>query len=67
VKPVVNQIEMNPFLWRKNTFDFFTAHEIAIQSYRALRQGKEMENPGKRDLVKCQKRPITSQFRVTGL
>ena len=44
VKPLVNQIEMNPFLWRKNTYDFFMAQSIAIQSYRALRQAKEMEN-----------------------
>mmetsp|Transcript_52340 Transcript_52340/g.84695 ORF Transcript_52340/g.84695 Transcript_52340/m.84695 type:complete len:321 (-) Transcript_52340:258-1220(-) len=45
VQPVVNQIEINPFLWRKNTFDFFMEQQIAIQSYRALRQGKEMEHP----------------------
>lgn len=45
VRPVVNQIEMNPFLWRKNTFEYFMGQQIAIQSYRALRQGKEMENP----------------------
>ena len=38
VKPLVNQIEMNPFLWRKTTYDFFMAQSIAIQSYRALRQ-----------------------------
>ena len=45
VRPVVNQIEMNPFLWRKNTFEYFMGQQIAIQSYRALRQGKEMANP----------------------
>ncbi len=45
IRPVVNQIEMNPFLWRKNTYDYFMQEQIAIQSYRALRQGKEMENP----------------------
>eukprot|EP00960_Hanusia_phi_P076385 768554-Hanusia_phi.AAC.4 len=44
VLPVVNQIEVNPFLWRKRTYDYFTAEGVVIQSYRALRQGKEMGN-----------------------
>jgi len=44
IKPVVNQIEINPFLFRKNTIQFFKAEGIVMHSYRTLRQGKEMAN-----------------------
>jgi len=42
IPPVVNQIEVNPFLYRPKTLAFFAGKNVAIQSYRALRQGKEM-------------------------
>jgi len=45
VKPVVNQIEINPFLYRKNTIDFFKSEGITLQSYRSLRDGKAFEDP----------------------
>ena len=45
VKPVINQIEINPFLYRKNTIDFFTAEGVKMQSYRTLRDGKAFEDP----------------------
>mmetsp|Transcript_46074 Transcript_46074/g.112235 ORF Transcript_46074/g.112235 Transcript_46074/m.112235 type:complete len:375 (+) Transcript_46074:22-1146(+) len=45
VKPSINQIEVNPFLYRKNTIDFFQKEGIAIQSYRALRDGKAFTHP----------------------
>jgi len=44
-KPVVNQIEINPFLYRKNTIQFFKAEGVVMHGYRALRTGKEMQNP----------------------
>eukprot|EP00573_Skeletonema_grethae_P001633 CAMPEP_0201685524 /NCGR_PEP_ID=MMETSP0578-20130828/258_1 /ASSEMBLY_ACC=CAM_ASM_000663 /TAXON_ID=267565 /ORGANISM="Skeletonema grethea, Strain CCMP 1804" /LENGTH=330 /DNA_ID=CAMNT_0048169437 /DNA_START=177 /DNA_END=1169 /DNA_ORIENTATION=+ len=44
-KPVVNQIEINPFLYRKNTIDYFQSEGVVMQSYRSLRDGKAMENP----------------------
>jgi len=45
VKPVVNQIEINPFLYRKNTIGFFKEQGVALQSYRSLRDGKAFDNP----------------------
>lgn len=45
VKPVVNQIEINPFLYRKNTISFFQGEGIELQSYRSLRDGKAFDHP----------------------
>mmetsp|Transcript_15934 Transcript_15934/g.35879 ORF Transcript_15934/g.35879 Transcript_15934/m.35879 type:complete len:328 (-) Transcript_15934:61-1044(-) len=45
VAPSVNQIEINPFLYRKNTLDFFTGKGVALQSYRSLRDGKAFGHP----------------------
>ena len=45
VPPVVNQIEINPFLYRRNTIDFFKSKGIALQSYRSLRDGKSFDHP----------------------
>jgi hypothetical protein len=41
---MVNQIEVNPFLYRKETIDFFQKEGVQIEAYRALRNGKEMDN-----------------------
>jgi diketogulonate reductase-like aldo/keto reductase len=43
--PLVNQIEINPFLYRKNTIDAFTKDGVVMQSYRSLRDGKAMDDP----------------------
>jgi len=40
VQPSVNQIEVNPFLYRKNTIGFFQKEGVVIQAYRGLRQGQ---------------------------
>ncbi len=45
VKPAVNQIEINPFLYRKNTIEFFQKEGIVLQSYRSLRDGKKFDDP----------------------
>ena len=45
MKPAVNQIEINPFLYRKNTIDFFQKEGVVMQSYRSLRDGKAMDHP----------------------
>ena len=52
VHPVVNQIEVNPFLWRRKTYDYFMGEGVVLQSYRALRQGKEMGNPCVAEIAK---------------
>ena len=45
VKPTINQIEINPFLYRKNTIDFFVSEGVMMQSYRTLRDGKAFTDP----------------------
>merc|ERR1711978_535810 len=52
VKPVTNQIEVNPFLYRKKTIEYFQKEGIMIQAYRSLCQGKDMSNPILIDLGK---------------
>jgi diketogulonate reductase-like aldo/keto reductase len=44
IKPTINQIEVNPFLYRKQTIDFFQKEGVEIQSYRALRDGQSPAN-----------------------
>lgn len=43
--PAVNQIEINPFLYRKNTIAYFRGEGVVLQSYRSLRDGKAMDHP----------------------
>lgn len=43
--PVVNQIEINPFLYRKNTIQKFKDDGVVMQSYRSLRDGKAFGDP----------------------
>jgi len=44
IKPVSNQFELNPFLYRTKTIEYFKNEGLIIQSYRTLKQGKEMSN-----------------------
>ena len=44
----INQIEVNPFLYRKQTIDFFQAQGVTIQAYRSLFAGqgkKALDHP----------------------
>jgi diketogulonate reductase-like aldo/keto reductase len=43
--PLVNQIEINPFLYRANTIAKFQNEGVVMQSYRSLRDGKAMDHP----------------------
>jgi diketogulonate reductase-like aldo/keto reductase len=43
--PLVNQIEINPFLYRKNTISEFQKAGVVLQSYRSLRDGKAFSDP----------------------
>jgi diketogulonate reductase-like aldo/keto reductase len=45
VTPAINQIEINPFLYRKRTIDFFMGKGVVMQSYRSLRDGKAFGDP----------------------
>jgi diketogulonate reductase-like aldo/keto reductase len=42
--PLVNQIEINPFLYRKNTISKFQNEGVVMQSYRSLRDGKAFDH-----------------------
>lgn len=43
--PLVNQIEINPFLYRSNTISKFQSEGVVMQAYRSLRDGKAMTDP----------------------
>jgi len=46
IPPVLNQIEMNPFIYqyRKDTIDFCEAHKICIESYSPLTKGRRLDD-----------------------
>ena len=54
--PLVNQIEINPLLYRKNTIRKFTEEGVVLQSYRALKDGKAFENPIIKSIASSHKR-----------
>lgn len=43
--PLVNQIEINPFLYRSKTIKSLEGDGVIMQSYRSLRDGKVMNHP----------------------
>jgi len=51
IRPAVNQIEVNPFLFRAITIQYFQSRGVQIQSYRALAQGKQFDNPTIKELA----------------
>jgi len=61
--PVVNQIEINPFLYRKNTIAKFTEEGVVMQSYRSLRDGKAFDHP---TLVKIAQAKSKSPAQILG-
>merc|ERR1719171_565756 len=44
VVPAVNQIECNPFLYRRDTLNYLEKKGIKVQAYRALRDGKAFDD-----------------------
>jgi diketogulonate reductase-like aldo/keto reductase len=42
--PVVNQIEINPFLYRKRTIDFFRQRGVVVMSFRGLKNAQVFDN-----------------------
>ena len=45
IVPAVNQIECNPFLYRRETLNYLEKKGIKVQAYRALRDGKAFDDP----------------------
>lgn len=45
VIPAVNQIEINPFLNRKGTIDYFKKKSVVPMSFRGLRNAASFDNP----------------------
>ena len=44
VPPVCNQIEVNPLLYRKDTIDYFSSHNILTVAYKPLRAAACLQN-----------------------
>jgi diketogulonate reductase-like aldo/keto reductase len=61
--PLVNQIEINPFLYRANTIAKFQKEGVVMQSYRSLRDGKAMDHP---TLVEMGKKHGKSPAQILG-
>ena len=45
VAPVVNQIECNPFMYRRDCLDFFASQGIATVAYKPFLRGPGVEHP----------------------
>jgi diketogulonate reductase-like aldo/keto reductase len=45
VVPTVNQIELTPFLQRRETVAFCKEHEIAVEAYSPLTRGQKLSHP----------------------
>jgi methylglyoxal/glyoxal reductase len=43
--PAINQIEFNPFLYRKELMDFCCSQGIVVESYAPLSRGRKLDNP----------------------
>jgi methylglyoxal/glyoxal reductase len=43
--PMVNQIEIHPFLYRKDLIDYCTARGIAIEAYSPLSKARRLDDP----------------------
>jgi diketogulonate reductase-like aldo/keto reductase len=43
--PMVNQIEIHPFLYRKDLIDFCMARNIAVEAYSPLSKARRMDDP----------------------
>jgi len=45
IMPVCNQIEVNPFVFRKATLDYFSSYDIQMVAYKPLGRGKYLQHP----------------------
>ena len=45
VVPAVNQVEFSPFLYQKDLLDFCRRHDVQLEAYGPLTQGKRLDHP----------------------
>ena len=45
IRPVVNQLEVSPVMYRASLVDYFQSRGIAVAAYKSLNRGAAMENP----------------------
>jgi methylglyoxal/glyoxal reductase len=45
IVPMVNQIEIHPFLYRKDLIDYCKARNIAVEAYSPLSKARRMDDP----------------------
>lgn len=63
IKPVLNQIEINPKMYRQKTLDFFKSEGVHMQAYRGLGNGGLMQN---KDIVEVAERCKRTPSQVLG-
>jgi methylglyoxal/glyoxal reductase len=51
VVPAANQIELTPFLQRRDTCDYCREHGIAIEAYSPLTRGRRLDDPTVRSIA----------------
>ncbi|KAK9354533.1 NADP-dependent oxidoreductase domain-containing protein [Lipomyces doorenjongii] len=52
VKPAVNQLEVHPFLTRKELVDYCQAHDIVVEAFCPITRGQKFKDPRVQALVK---------------
>jgi methylglyoxal/glyoxal reductase len=50
IKPAVNQVEFNPFLYQKDLLDYCISKDILLEAYTPLSRGQKLDHPVLRNL-----------------
>lgn len=45
IRPVVNQVELHPFLYQKELIEYCSQHSIAVEAYSPLARAKKFDHP----------------------
>ena len=64
IAPAANQIEFNPFLYRKELLDYCQSRAIAVEAYCPLARARKLESPGLVNIAaRCAKSPAQVAIR----